>query len=199
MALIIDNKPIQTNLNVIDWHTHNLTFSKPNLKPGLFEKTLVVHHWTGGEGGYKQVHNVLKNRGLSVQFFIAQDGTIYQYCDVKAWAFGAGYVNKRAISIEIGSKGMGKPSDKYPRTSHIDTIRGKKVKVLDFYDAQTKSAKELTKVLCAELNIPLVIPQEDKTYSVEELNKFNGVCGHYHISLNKTDCGSKLLKEIIAV
>jgi PBP4 family serine-type D-alanyl-D-alanine carboxypeptidase len=64
----------------------------------------VIHYDVAGTSAncFKVLHD---SRGLSVQFMLDIDGTIYQSCDVKEACFQATKANHRGIGIEIANMG----------------------------------------------------------------------------------------------
>jgi N-acetylmuramoyl-L-alanine amidase len=70
----------------------------------------VIHYDVCGTA--RQCFNILHDhRGLSVQFMLDTDGTIYQTCDVKERAFHATKSNPRSVGIEIANIGAYPPTD----------------------------------------------------------------------------------------
>ena len=71
----------------------------------------VIHYDVCGTS--RQCFNILHDhRGLSVQFMLDTDGTIYQTCDVKERAWHATISNPRSVGIEIANIGAYPPDDK---------------------------------------------------------------------------------------
>jgi N-acetyl-anhydromuramyl-L-alanine amidase AmpD len=70
----------------------------------------VIHYDVCGTA--RQCFNILHDhRGLSVQFMLDTDGTIYQTCDVKERAWHATISNPRSVGIEIANIGAYPPDD----------------------------------------------------------------------------------------
>ena len=63
----------------------------------------VIHYDVCGTSG--RCFDVLRNRGLAVQFMLDLDGTIYQTVDLKECAWHATKANDRSIGIEIANMG----------------------------------------------------------------------------------------------
>jgi len=78
----------------------------------------VIHYDACGTSRrcFEILHDV---RGLSVQFMLDVDGTIYQTLDLKERAWHAGRANDRSVGIEIANIGA------YPNTETLDMWYGK--------------------------------------------------------------------------
>jgi N-acetyl-anhydromuramyl-L-alanine amidase AmpD len=68
-------------------------------------------------GTSRQCFNILHDhRGLSVQFMLDTDGTIYQTCDAKERAWHATISNPRSVGIEIANIGAYAPGSEHYET-----------------------------------------------------------------------------------
>jgi N-acetylmuramoyl-L-alanine amidase len=173
------------------------------------------------------------NRGLSVQFMLDVDGTIYQTLDLKERARHATISNSRSVGIEIANmgawgKGDMKTLDRWYETKPngsvalrppkpfaelgvrtndfvgrpdrqeliCGNIQGSDVCQYDFTPEQYESLIKLTATLCK------VFPKMKCDYPRDAQGKliprklddaawqaYQGVLGHYHVQLNKTDPG----------
>lgn len=163
---------------------------------------LIVVHWTGGEGSVKTMFKTLQKRGYGVEFAINSDGSIYQFCDpCFVDTFDAGIVNRRSIGIEIVNYGYRTSKTKIPklgkkRGTYPCFFRNKEKHFGKFYNSQMLSLVALCDALvaCPDLKIKKAIPRNDydiisKTMTQQELKKFSGVLGHFHVSDKKIDPG----------
>ena len=170
----------------------SLTFNR-----GLRTETRAVAlHWTGGEGGGEQVHRVLRERGLSVQFFVDQEGHIWQYADASARCAHIGLANGYTVGIEIANRANGTPNAKWPREVYEERLHGETFKCSAFYPAQVAAVTELTQTLCKAYGLPYEAPASDTVLSATELRAVRGVLGHFHVSRRKVDPGTLLLREM---
>ena len=147
---------------------------------------------------------VLKKRGISVQFMIDNDGTIYQTMDTShiAWQAGRGW-NKHTIGVEISNAYYPKYQSWYERKGFGSRpvvkdakVRGRSLREhLGFYDVQKEAAAALWKAISVGHNIPLQTPtnrdgtERAETLSKAELRGYRGIVHHYHLTKNKIDCG----------
>lgn len=164
------------------------------------ETRAVVWHWTGGEGGGRQVFNVLQSRGLSVHFTIDQLGVIWQYADADAYCSHASGANGFAVGVEISNRanGLGQHA-KWIRDVDFDTVHGRKAPHTCFYSAQVASAKALAVALSRAYGLPFNVPIATTVCSKAELSTFRGHLGHYHLSERKRDPGTELMREIASI
>ena len=117
----------------------------------------VIHH----SGLYRSVttQKVLHDRGLSCQFILDDDGTLYQTMDAKERAWHAGYNNQRSVGVEIDSRAVANRfPDAYseknqkrhgvgPRRKFVDMIHGRAMNGYEYSDGQYQTLIRLTKVL----------------------------------------------------
>ena len=80
----------------------------------------VIHYDVDGTSRncFKTLHDV---RGLSVQFMLDVDGTIYQTLDVKERAWHAGIANDRSVGVEIANIGAYGTNEANPFTNWYTT------------------------------------------------------------------------------
>lgn len=208
--LIINRKPIKFSGQSLIYKHTGLHFpaSWKGCEKRSQKITHIVLHWTGGEGHGGRVYNVLKNRGLAVEFFIDSDGVVFQYADPGQVACRATGNNfwKRSISIEIQNYGFRKHPEQIPeigreRSVYIDKIHGHAIKMADFFTVQAGSIYTLTKLLCSEFKIPFTCPVNSdgslirRRLKNEERDEV-GVLGHFHLTTRKSDPGTKLFNDL---
>jgi N-acetyl-anhydromuramyl-L-alanine amidase AmpD len=169
---------------------------------------LIVCHWTAGLGGPEQVARTLAARKLSVHYVIGTAGEVVQMASTDRRCAHAGHVNGRSIGIEVVSPGLpGTVHDREMRSgvrrrSYADHIRGRRVAMLDFTDAQTAALTALVESLCDSLSVPRAVPVEAngdlarRELSPREQAAFRGVAGHFHFHATKLDCGSAPLERL---
>lgn len=153
-GIILGGKNVPCVKPVYNWNDHGMKFVKGK---GARERKQVIKnivlHWTGGESNNSGIYNVLNARGLGVDFHIAPDGTITQFSDPKEVAtFCSSEANDFSVGIEISNYAFGKVLDRNRKITE-QILRGRKVKVADFYDAQMQSLLALIDSLCGALNI----------------------------------------------
>ena len=168
---------------------------------------LIVVHWTAGIGDPAQVARTLLSRKLSIHFTIGSDGKVVQMASHDRRCAHAGHVNARSIGIEVVSPGLPGPvRDKevhrgVVRATYEDHIRGRRVRMLDFTDAQTAALTVLVESLCDGLDVPRAVPVEPngelvrRQMDAASLAAFRGVIGHYHCHDTKLDCGTAPLER----
>jgi hypothetical protein len=83
-----------------------------------------------------------------------------------------------------------------------ERIHGVKVRCARFSPDQLVSIAEVTKVLCAELDIPMVFPREPsgeiafRVLTAKEQRSFKGIMGHFHKTTEKFDPGFHIFREL---
>lgn len=176
-----------------------------------------VWHWTGGEGEPDRVAETLRKRKLGVEFAISRVGAIWQFCDpLEVDTADAGVMNARSVGVEIVCYGYAAswqapgrvlrvpvvPALGRDRERYVDTVHGKPVETAWFYPAQLRAAATLARTLSAALHIPRVVPREQgggvlrRAMLPLELRAFAGHLGHYQITAEKRDPGSRLLEYL---
>jgi len=161
-------------------------------------------------GSLEALFRVLRTRtgprtpdGLSVHAGIAVDGITERWAPDHLVTLHAGIVNTRSLGIEVCSPGYstGKAwalerSRGVVRREYVDTIRGQRVRLLDYTDAQQVATLALVTSWCELHGIPKRVPTERdgslvrRQLSAEELASFRGVIGHYHCHDTKHDPGT---------
>ena len=192
-AIIVRQQAVEVDFDVENWHRTGLYFSRLGMRSTTSSVGL---HWTGGEGGASQVYRVLKDRRLSVQFFIDYDGTIFQMADAQARAAHIGTENARCIGIEIANRASTKPNAKRPRELYTEKVHGKAFRATYFTPAQVASAEKLTRALCKIYGLPYEAPPTHTVAPKAFLDGFRGVIGHFHVTRRKVDPGVRLLQEL---
>jgi N-acetyl-anhydromuramyl-L-alanine amidase AmpD len=189
-AILIDGHPHYVGREVRVWTETGLAF--PALGKRTETRAVVVHH-TGGEGDAKQVHRVLKERGLSVQFFIDHLGIIHQFADASARANHAGNANGWSCGIEIQNRANANPTQRgIKREVVIERIHGKEAKRTTLLPEQVTSAIALVEVLCKAYGLPMEVPLAGADVASTV------VPGHLHLKATKIDPGLVVLRAIAA-
>ena len=174
--------------------------------------TTFVNHWDVCLSS-KMCHRVLQKRGISVQFCIDNDGTIYQLMDMNhvAWHAGSRAWNRMSIGVEISNAYYIKHRYWYIKNGfgsrnviNDASVHGKTLEPhLDFYPIQIEALKALWAAVYNIYHIPLKCPVDSNGKTLETVtnNQLEGFISHYHLTRRKTDCAgldlAKLLEEII--
>lgn len=142
---------------------------------------------------------VLEQRKISVHFGIDNDGTIYQWLDVKDVAFHAGgrSWNHASVGVEISNAynlkwqkwyrkhGFGERPIIEDAKCHGKTLSP----FLGFYDVQLNALSALWEAVSWACDIPLELPSTTGTTDPQCVsNEFKGFCNHYHLKRSKIDC-----------
>jgi N-acetyl-anhydromuramyl-L-alanine amidase AmpD len=189
----------------------------------------VIHYDARGTSRecFRILHDV---RGLSVQFMLDLDGTIYQTLDAKEGAWHATIVNGRSIGIEIANIGaypvtepaafdrwyardpsgrmrITLPASESLRNRQVvprpirdeplvGTIQGRSLRQYDLTPEQYDSLIKLTATLCELFpKIRCDYPRDRDGHLIprklpdEDLKRYQGILGHYHVQTNKVDPG----------
>lgn len=177
----------------------------------------IVLHWTGGAGGPDAVYRTLRARrgpktvdGLSVHYVIGSDGEIVQMAPHSFVCLHAGVANEWSIGIEVVSPGFARGTAYererkagVKRETYVDRIRGKRLTMLDYTEAQHASLGILIEQLCDTLRIPRRVPLESdgllmrRQMTDAELAGFSGILGHYHCHPTKCDPGTRPMQRLM--
>lgn len=164
----------------------------------------VVLHWTGGRRGGPAVFRTLQTRGLSVQFNIDPDGTIWQFCDASMRCSHATGANSWSIGVEMTNPAQPKQATgDVPRAVVVESIHGRDVKHTTFTAEQVAAALALVETLCKAYGLPLAVPMDGRgvlstVVPKAQLAAFRGVIGHLHTTLRKIDPGIAILRAVAA-
>jgi len=148
---------------------------------------------------------VLKERKLSVQFMIDNDGTIFQTMDTKHIAWHAAGVNVNSVGVEISNAFYSKYQNTYEKMGlnkrpiiKDSIIHGQKLEPhLGFYPEQLKALSALCKSLNGGVGIELQTP-DSFTIVPEIVNgTYKGIFHHYNLTTNKIDSAGLDLHQII--
>jgi N-acetyl-anhydromuramyl-L-alanine amidase AmpD len=158
----------------------------------------VVWHWTAGIGAPKSVYRTLIGRSLSIHFVIGSDGSIVQMADpaTTVCSHAGPRGNPAFIGVEIVSRGVEPCSPKLIQHPRLTTVRGRRVKALDFLPAQYVAIENLGSALSLTHGIPAVVPGHTNTLAPSELAKYRGHLEHIHVSSRKIDCGGFVMDHL---
>lgn len=158
-------------------------------------RQFVIHH-DGADSSAECFHILHDERGLSVHFLIDTDGTIYQTLDLADVAFHAQFVNGLSIGVELCNRGRVElacsAAHRLQREPRETTIHGQAYRMWSFTDAQYVSLAQLTAELVRIFpRLPLCVPQSGGPIftKLAEPERYSGLLGHYHVSLQKWDPG----------
>lgn len=204
-GLIIDGEVVACDAVVYNWHDTGLEVKvggNNHRRQAHQEIDLFVVHWTGGYGDCERLFATLNKRVLGVEFFIDYDGSIVQYCDpILVNTADAGFVNPRSVGVEVRCAGF--PGGKVIEGQDVYSakLRGHTARMLDFTTEQDEALHALIEALrgCRHplINIPGTVPRDGRgqllttTMSKQEIRNYSGVIGHYHLSANKADPGTR--------
>jgi hypothetical protein len=172
---------------------------------------IAIHHTVGGSARSTYEWWLSDRQMVGTAYVIDRDGTVEEVFDPSAWAwqFGLKWPNarriafeKRFIGIEIASEGGLIESDgslycfdrvsertRKARDGAFDfgqTYRG--YRWFDQYEpAQVDALVGLIDELCDRFHIPRQTPSRFFDYYGEALAKFEGIIGHTHVRLDKSD------------
>ncbi len=183
-----------SELVVHSWDEHGLQFTGAKSEKNNYVRTnkpdLQVVHWSGGEGGYRAIFNVLKARKLGIHGFIDYNGVAYQYADLwRIQCAHAGRVNPRAIGWEMQNLGFGKPRTNAPRGVMVMEGHGRKYDGLMMTSHQIETLIDIVRLTCHSLDIPFKLPPNENDdgplldyLTLRQQRNFKGVIGHIHVS-----------------
>lgn len=173
---------------------------------------LFVNHWDVCLSS-RSCNDVLNKNGISVQFLIDNDGTIYQTMDMQhgAWHAGNTSVNRSSVGVEISNAYYPKYADWYVNNGHgerpmVDDAWVNGVKLdpfMGFYPIQIEAAKALWKAVASATNVKLKTKlnqfcKVSTKYEKEIVyGKFEGVISHYHCYKGKIDCAGLEIGDLI--
>jgi hypothetical protein len=183
----VEYLPYDDKVQGIDLHPGG-HFNKRN----PYQIDLIVVHWGGIN--IKNCKDALNSRGLSSHFGI-EGNKVYQWLDTQHCAWHGGKVNNRSIGIDICQYPTTDWQSYYKKRglslSIVDnkTGRGDK-KVLSLAKDTAQATRELIKQLCKLYHIPYRFPMTSDVVShavQKDLDQFQGVIGHHHVSPQKWD------------
>lgn len=208
--LLISGKQVPCNFKVVSPDEEGAMVFTKNFYPNpLLTPTLFVLHWDGCKSS-RSCYEVLLQRGLSVQFMLDADGTVYQAIDpADGICWHAGSVNRRSWGVEICDPVyLNRQDASHPRPVTTMGVRGDKTKILGFYPEQIEAVVKLCHWVCEYAGIPKQLPSHKGGVGVYpsyiqgpgdkwQVNGFQGICGHFHQDDNKVDCGMDLWQPLI--
>jgi hypothetical protein len=172
--------PVQT------WLDTGLTFDTDHAPEREHRIRWGVLHWTGGGKrvglkGAKQIHRTLERRGLSVEFAITDDGTIWQFVDpVFQRCAHAGRINKISLGVEVSGPGWLR---RYfgLRKHYQATVHGWTTKFIDYLPEQQQAVNALADALgAAGVVLPMVTTEPYERLLTSHFYRGGGWCGHLH-------------------
>jgi hypothetical protein len=165
----------------------------------------VVHH-TAGEGDALLVYKILRNRALSVHFFINRAGIVTQFADIADVCLHAGNANEWSWGIEITNPGISRGSktadaklikDGKRREIYTDNIHGKPIHFLSFFPEQREATVKLIRSVHTALGLKMNIPHSEKGAVIRSLVKVDTskyqIYAHYMLTKSKIDPSPELM------
>ena len=144
--------------------------------------------------------------GISVHAGIAADGVTERWARDGLVTLHAGSVNPWTLGIEVCSPGYStggawakEKARGIVRREYADWIRGWRVRMVDYTNAQLEAVAHLVEGWCDAHGIPRDVPRERdgslmrRQMTSAELASFRGVMGHYHCHATKNDPGTSPL------
>jgi hypothetical protein len=194
------------------WLDHGLTFDTEHAPHRTKPIRWGVLHWTGGgkrEGlaGAKTIHRTLNRRGLSVEFAITDEGTIWQFVDpVEQRCRHASRLNEISLGVEVSGPGWIArnllPTRHLGRERYRATVHGWTTTFLDYVEAQQRAVNALATALAeAGLVHPSVVTEPFERRRSRFFQSSKGWCGHLHcahmsVKHPKCDPGPAPLKAL---
>lgn len=157
-------------------------------------RLIVLHHDVCLSS--KDCFRVLNKRGLSINFMVDCDGTVYQSVDCADSAQQAGSVNSWSVGIEVCNPLEVKYNTYYTTVKKLpprpiiksQKIHGKVYKnFLGYYPEQIQALEVLVKSLCEGLDIPKQTPDSSTVFPGALNGSYTGVIAHYHLTKDKWD------------
>ncbi len=211
---VIDTgRPVVSYLDTSAWDGHNPMRLPPDVRPSEPKRTYTPYRGMGNIGpnamrgrvymmvihhdaclSARQCFKVLVRRGLSTHFIIDNDGIIYQPWDLAHSTWHAGKVNRYAVGFDMSNAASIQYASHYrDRGIFTGEINGGKFTALGYSEAQYLSAIGAIKAICRFF--PRIKPVPPIGEDGQVINKviandrFEGVLGHYHLSVHKWDPG----------
>ncbi len=169
----------------------------------------IVLHWTASERvgtpGDDLLHKSLSRRGLSVDFFVDNDGVIFQHNDPgESYTRHAGRINSQAIGIEVSNYGWVPRARPVPklgrdRETYRAAVHGRPVKMANYYPLQQRAVNVLVSALCDAFEIPRRVelaPFTQRRRAYLDDPQQGGVMGHLHCHRSKVDPGPRVLQAV---
>lgn len=183
------------NVPVVTWEDHGCKFNPPNAPPRILNPRFMIVHWTAeertGERGMRIMHAGLTSRGLSVEFMITNEGTIWQFVDPLAQRCRhASRVNPFSVGVEVSGLGWAKKAghtakgDTARRRTYEASIHGWKTTWYDFLDEEYTALFGLADVLTTHLPIARNVATQPWGRRPDEFFlRESGITGHLHAAV----------------
>lgn len=189
--VVLSEQPVQT------WEDHGLRFDRENTAEARrFPPRWVVLHWTASErnglDGAGIIFNSLLRRrpvGLSVEFFVDNEGTVFQFADPdEVRCRHASRVNDSSIGIEVSAIGYDRPGRHEPRITETrpryrspGLHGGWRPHLYDYFPVQQKAVNKLVEALLIFFGIEDRVELEPWSRRPKfHFDEREGVCGHIH-------------------
>jgi N-acetyl-anhydromuramyl-L-alanine amidase AmpD len=190
--IIIGGNEIETpGVLSVNYKEHGMVLPAPNTPPRRKHITWCVLHWTAservGEDGARKMFTHHKQAGLSVEWMITNEGTIWQFFDpLVSRGKHASRVNPFSVGVEVSAVGHAKPGRELSarsaqRESYVDTVQGWTTTWLDYLEAQHASMAVLADVLIEQCILkPYVMLAPFERRLTKDFKARSGFCGHLH-------------------
>ena len=197
-ALAVGGKlvPTPSGLRVVRWDERGgMGFQKQAKtwakRPTGAEARLFVLH-----------HDVCRSSALCFNALDA-DGTVYQALDLKdAMAYHATWANPISVGVEINCPVTTDDGRGRPKLREWLPNGAKEWDRYGYTVEQLMAIPLLAHAVCDALGIPKRLPGVGPdvfrgAVARATMQRFSGVCGHYHVQVNKNDPGMSLWKPLI--
>lgn len=212
-ALVFRGRLMKTPFPVRTFLDHGMRFG------GRFRShtSVIVSHWTGGEGPPHVLYQTLKNHvrkdedgkvhhePLSVHFCVDPEGKVYQFADTELRCSHTGTeANDFSIGIEFIGRGSDfkVPAKGAPRRRLSQTVHGRQVVFDSLTDAQIKVGVQLNETLCDLYALPLQVPLnsagriQNTELPALVATRYKGCVEHLHLTMRKVDCCLVMMSAI---
>jgi hypothetical protein len=200
------------DVTVQTWHDHGMQFTTKNSAVARHQPPKwLVYHWTASErtglDGAKLLFSSMLHRKppLSVEFFICNDGIVWQFCDPnEVRCRHASRVNDISIGVEVSCVGFNpKRASARPKYRSPPLRGGWRPWLYSYLLQQQVAANALALAITQATGIPRVVlgaPWDRRPEGFFE-NEPGGICGHIHCAWlgkanPKIDPGPQPLIEI---
>ena len=168
---------------------HGLTLGRLRSKVRL----LVLHH--DATLSSRSCIKVLNRRNLSTHLLIDNDGTLFQMIDLAHSSWHGGKVNPYSIGLDLSNAASVRYASRYrDRGIFKAEVNGREIVALGYADPQYRTLIKVIRALARYFPRVRPLPPLDAegqiiTRQIGDVDTFEGVLGHFHLSAHKWDPG----------